>query len=153
MRNPSSKYWVLVADSGNARILEMRRTPYEFREIHKLASETQHKLTQDLVSDGGGRSFHVQGPASHSKEQRSNALDLAEQEFTRKLIDKLELAINMYAFDYLMVIADPRTLGRLLPSMSKALTARVSDEWNLDLAKTPLKPLEKKLKDRLGWSI
>jgi len=151
MKNSSPNYWILVADSGNARILEMRRKPYEFREVQRLASDALHKRTTDLVSDGSGRSFHAQGPASHSKKQRSDAHDLAEQEFTRKLVDKLELAANMQAFEHLVVVADPKTLGRLRGHVSKSLKARIIDELNLDLAGVPLQSLEKRLKERLGW--
>jgi len=152
MIDPSVKFWVLVADSGNARILEMRRKPHEFNEVQKLVSETLHKRTHDLVSSGKGRSFHVQGPASHSKQQRSDAQDLAEQEFSRKLVDKLELAAKMNVFQHLVVIADPKTLGRLRRHMSKTLSARVTDELNLDLVGEPLASLEKRVKERLGWA-
>ena len=54
-------YWVLVADSGNARIFELKKTPAEFREIHTLVSGAKHKRTTELVSDRGGHSFNAQG--------------------------------------------------------------------------------------------
>jgi protein required for attachment to host cells len=152
MKNPSSRYWVLVADSGIARILEMRRKPAEFREVHKLVSESRHLSSQELVSDASGRAFHTQGPSSHSKQPRSDAHDLAEHAFSRKLVKKLEQAARMKAFEYLVVVADPRTLGRLRQDMSKALSARVTDELNLDLVSMPLDSLEKKVKTSLGWS-
>ncbi|MBT8047326.1 MAG: host attachment protein [Xanthomonadales bacterium] len=151
MKVLSSNYWVLVADSGNARILEMRRKPYQFREVQKLTSEALHKRSRDLVSDGSGRSFHAQGPASHSKKQRSDAQDLAEQAFTRKLIKKLEQAANRKSFEHLVLVADPKTLGRLRAQMSKSLKSEVVDELNLDLVGAPLESLEKRVKERLNW--
>lgn len=152
MINASSTYWVLVADSGTARILEMRRKPAEFREVHKLESESRHLSTHDLVSDASGRAFHVQGPSGHSKQPRSDAHDLAEQAFSRKLVGKLEHAANMNIFEHLVIIADPKTLGRLRRQMKKALTARVTDELNLDLVGIPLNSLEKRVRAKLGWS-
>jgi protein required for attachment to host cells len=152
MNNASSTYWVLVADSGTARILEMRRKPAEFREVLKLESESRHLSTGDLVSDASGRSFHVQGPSGHSKRPRSDAHDLAEQAFSKSLVGKLEHAANMSVFEHLAIFADPKTLGRLRRHMSKALTARVTDELNLDLVGIPLNSLEKRVRAKLGWS-
>jgi len=151
MSNASSPYWILVADSGNARILEIKRTPAEIRMVHKLTSETLHMRSGDLKSDASGRSFHVQGPSSHSKKPRSDAHDQAEKEFSRILVAKLELAAQHKSFERLLIAADPKTLGRLRQYMTKALTARVTDEWNVDLTGIPMAPLEKRLRARLGW--
>ena len=151
MKNSLHLYWVLVADSGSARIFELRKTPAEFREAHSLVSDALHKRSSDLVSDNSGRSFNTQGPAGHSKEQKSDPHELAEREFSRKLADKLELAANMNEFEKLMVIADPKTLGRLRSLMSKQLRKRITHEVNLDLVKMPLEKLKKKIKTQLGW--
>ena len=145
-------YWVLVADSGSARIFELQKTPAEFREVQTLVSDALHKRSSDLVSDGSGRSFNAQGPAGHSKEQKSDPHDLAEQEFSRKLADKLELASNMNAFEKLVVFADPKTLGRLRPLMSKRLRKQIMHEVNLDLVGMPLEKLKKKIRTQLGWA-
>jgi protein required for attachment to host cells len=152
MMNPSSTHWVLVADSGQARILELRRKPYAFRQVAELVSETQRQASRDLVSDTSGRAFHVQGPASHSKKPRSDPHDQAEQQFTRMLARKLEKAATLAAFDHLAVIADPRTLGRLRQLMGKSLANRVTDELTLDLAGLPLNELEPRVQAALGWN-
>ena len=62
MINVSSKYWILVADSGHARILELRIKPKEFHQVQELVSESQHLSSRDLVSDASGRAFHAKGP-------------------------------------------------------------------------------------------
>jgi protein required for attachment to host cells len=152
MNNSMSKYWVLVADSGNARIFELRRKPAEFHEVQKLVSESQHQPSRELMSDASGRAFHVQGPSSHSMVPRSDAHDRAKYEFCRKLVGKLEQAANMNAFERLAVFADPKTLGRLRQHMSKPLSARVTDELNLDLVGLPLDALEQRIRAALGWA-
>ena len=91
MISVSSKYWVLVADSGHARILELRKKPKELRQLQELVSESRHLASRDMVSDASGRAFHVKGPSSHSKQQRSDAHDQAEQAFSRMLVRKLEM--------------------------------------------------------------
>jgi protein required for attachment to host cells len=151
MNNASSKYWVLVADSGKARIIELRRKPAEFHEVQELVSESQHQPSRELMSDASGRSFHVQGPSSHSKVPRSDAHDRAKHAFSRKLVEKLEQAASMNAFERLAVFADPKTLGRLRQHMSKSLSARVTNELNLDLVGMPLDSLEQRIRTALGW--
>jgi protein required for attachment to host cells len=151
MTNVSSKHWVLVADSGQARILELQNRPYEFRQVQELVSESQHQASRDLVSDASGRAFHNQGPSSHAIQPRSDAHDRAEQQFSLTLVRKLEKAADLGAFDHLLIIADPKTLGRLRQQMSKSLANRVCDELNLDLAGLPLNKLESRIRTILGW--
>ena len=151
MINPRSKHWVLVANSGQARVLELRRKPYEFRQVAELFSEAQHVPSRDIVSDASGRSFHTQGPGSHAKQPRSDPHDQAEEQFTRDLATKLDKAAGLGRFEHLAIIADPRTLGRMRRFMSKLLSARVTQELTLDLASMPLQKLEPRVKNVLGW--
>lgn len=145
MKTDLLTYWVLVADGGRARIFEMRRKPAKFRELHTLVSDALHNRSADLVSDSSGRSFNTQGPAGHSKKQKSDPHDLAEQAFSRKLIDNLERASNMNKFEKLVIISDPRTLGRLRSLMSKQLRNRITTEVSLDLVGLPTEKLKKKV--------
>lgn len=151
MHAASATYWVLVADSGRAHILELRRKPAEFREVRHFVAANRHLPSRELESDASGRAFHVQGPSSHSKQPRSNAHDQAEQAFTTMLIRKLEQAARLNVFEHLVVVADPKTLGRLRRGMSRSLAARVTTERNLDLAGMKLESLEKRVRAELGW--
>ena len=151
MINVSSKYWILVADSGHARILELRKKPREFRQVQELVSESRHLSSRDMVSDASGRAFHAKGPASHSKQQRTDAHDQAEQAFSRMLVGKLEKAASLKVFEHLVLIADPKTLGRVRQHMSKSLTGKVTNELNLDVVGLPLDSLQKKVQSLLNW--
>ena len=151
MINVSSKYWILVADSGHARILELRKKPREFHQVQELVSESRHLSSRDMVSDASGRAFHAKGPASHSKQQRTDAHDQAEQAFSRMLVGKLEKAENLKAFEHLVLIADPKTLGRVRQYLSKSLSAMVTNELNLDVVGLPLDLLQKKVRSLLNW--
>ena len=151
MMNPKARYWALVANSGQARIVEMRRKPYEFRHVADLASEAQHLTSKDLVSDASGRVYHTQGPGTHSMQPRADPQETAESQFTRSLTDKLDKAANLGRFDQLLIVADPKTLGRFRSLMSKTLAARVADEISLDLVSLPRNQLEPRLRKLLGW--
>jgi protein required for attachment to host cells len=151
MMNRQPKHWVLVADSGQARILELQRKPYEFRQVSELVSPSQHQPTRELVSDACGRSFHVQGPGSHVKLPRSDPHDQAEEAFVESLAGTLDKAVRLGAFDDLVLIADPKTMGRLRREMSRAVAARVTQEHTLDLVGMPLNTLEPRVRAVLGW--
>ena len=153
MKNVSSPYWVLVADSGCGRFFELRKTPAEFRELEKLVSESRHQTSREMMSDASGRVVNVPGgSSSHTMLPRSDPHELAEQAFSRVLSDKLEQAASHNAFELLVIMADPRTLGRLRQHMSKALAARIAAEVNRDLVALPLDKLEERARAELGWS-
>jgi protein required for attachment to host cells len=150
--NPKAKYWVLVANSGQARILEMQRKPYEFHQVSELFSETQHLTNKEIVSDASGRVYHAQGPGTHSMKPRSDPHEQAEEQFSRSLAQKMEKAAQLGRFDQLLVVADPKTMGRLRQRMNRSLAGKVTDEVALDLVGLPLPQLESRLRDVLGWA-
>jgi protein required for attachment to host cells len=151
MTNRQPKHWVLVADSGQARILELQRKPYEFRLVSELVSETQHQTTSELISDASGRVTSGKGAGTHAMQPRADPHDQAEDQFVRSLAKMLDKATRLGAFDHLAIIADPRTIGRLRRYMSKALAARVTEEHTMDLASLPLGTLEPRVCAVLGW--
>jgi protein required for attachment to host cells len=150
--NPKSKYWVLVANSGQARILEMQRKPYEFHQVSELVSETQHLTNKEIVSDASGRVYRAQGPGTHSMKPRSDPHENAEEQFSRGLAHKMQKAAELGRFDQLLLVADPKTLGRLRQHMNKSTGSRVADEVSLDLVGLPLNQLEPRLRQVLGWA-
>jgi protein required for attachment to host cells len=152
MMNPRDRYWALVANGGQARIVEMRRKPYEFRPVAELVSEAQHLTSKDLVSDASGRVYHTQGPGTHAMQPRSDPQETAEGQFARSLADKLDKAANLGRFERLLIVADPRTLGRMRTLLNRTVAARVADEVALDLVSLPPNQLEPRLKKLLGWA-
>jgi protein required for attachment to host cells len=152
MMNPKARYWALVANGGQARIVEMCRKPYQFRQVAELVSDAQHLTSKDLVSDASGRVYHTQGPGTHAMQPRSDPHEAAESQFTRNLADKLDKAANLDRFDRLLIVADPKTLGRMRPLLNKTVADRVADEISLDLVSLPRNQLEPRLKKLLGWA-
>jgi protein required for attachment to host cells len=150
--NPKAKYWVLVANSGQARILEMQRKPYEFHQVAELVSESQHLTNKDIVSDASGRVYHTQGPGTHSMKPRSDPQEVAEDQFSRGLAQKMEKAEQLGRFEQLLVVADPKTMGRLRQRLNKAVAGKIADEVSLDLVRLPLPQLETRLRSVLGWA-
>ena len=152
MLNPKDCYWVLVADSGKARLLEMQRKPYAFRQLSEVVSETRHLSNKELVSDASGRVYHAQGPGTHGMNPRSDPHELAEEQFVTGLAKKLSHAAAQGRFEHLVLVADARTIGRLRRVLGKAAADRVLKEQALNLSNVPLQELEPRIRGILGWA-
>jgi len=152
MKNPGIKYWVLVANSGQARILELQQKPYACHQVTELVSKTQHLTNKELVSDASGRIRRSQGAGMHSMTPRSDPHENAEEAFTRGVAGTLGKAAGLGRFDRLLIMADPKTLGRLRRQMDHAVSERVADELSLDLVRLPLPQLETRVREALGWA-
>ena len=83
---------------------------------------------------------------------RSDPHEQAEVQFTRDLAAKLEKAAHLKRFDRLLIVADPKTLGRMRGLLNRTLATRVADEISLDLVSLPQAQLEPRLKKLLGWA-
>jgi protein required for attachment to host cells len=152
MMNRQPKHWVLVADSGQARILELQRKPYEFHLVSDQVSATQHQTNKELISDASGRVYSAKGAGTHAMAPRADPHEQAEEQFVRSLAKTLEKANRLGAFDHLAIIADPKTLGRLRRCMDKAVASRVTEEHTMNLASLPLGTLEPRVCAVLGWT-
>lgn len=143
--------WALVTDGGRARIVALKRHPAEFEEIVEWTSPTRHRSSRSLESDASGRSHNVKGPGTHVREPRSNARDQEEQRFIEKLLERLAQAQGAGEFGSLVLVADPRSLGRIRDQISNGLRQRVVLELNLDLTKLDSRDLQNRLREALGW--
>ncbi len=82
---------------------------------------------------------------------RSDAHDLADQTFSKKLADRLEQSAGRQTFAHLVIFADPKTLGRLRQYMSKGLSAGIAGKVNRDVVSLPPDSLEQHVRAKLGW--
>ena len=52
----------------------------------------------------------------------------------------------------MLVVADPKTMGRLRQQLQKGVSGKIADAVSLDLVRLPLPQLETRLRDVLGWA-
>ena len=126
-----------------------RRKSPRRKSVATKGKRAAKKRASKPKSDASGRAFNVQGPAGHCKIARSDAHDQEERRFAKALVQRLEKAAGVDAFDRLVITADPRTLGLLRKYMSGALSRRVSMELNLDLTGLPARDLDQKIRLKL----
>ncbi len=136
--------WIVVADSEQAFIY--RKTPKGLEEIsHAEAKGKQMKSAGE----------HMFAPQSlnpdkhdhtHSRDDKPDHADIA---FAQRLVEWLDVAEKEKAFDEIILVAPPHTLGSLRGLLPKALAARVTHDLNKDLTKENAQELAKHLKDLL----
>lgn len=109
--------WIVVADGHSARVLENegRAGAIELKEIDTVTPK-------NLASEG----------PSGSRPQDDSPRDTDEATFAKQLSHWLLEKAQKKAYEQLVLVADPKTLGQMRPQLHKEVTDRIVHE----LAKT-----------------
>jgi len=153
VRPTTPKGCLLVMDGGRARVFAMRRAPRTFQNLFAVESARRHTPARELMSDAAPRSRHgVGNPASHTKVPRIDPRELEERQFVDQVVRELAAIQSREGFEELVLVADPRTLGRLRNQLGKPLSERVTAEFNWDLAGLKDADIETRLWSAMGWA-
>ena len=139
--------WVLVADGARARILENSGPNHALTGVEGLVFTSDHSATHDLVSDREGRSFSSQGHGRSAIESRSDPHSELKTKFANHLAEILARELEQGAYQRLVIVAPPVTLGDLRAAISDQVRAKVVGEVAHDLTKTPNSEVAGRLKD------
>jgi len=101
--------WVLLADGGNARILERIGPLGALDEIHNLTHS--HESTIEHGSDRPGRAFESSGTTRHAYEPRTDWHEQQKDNFAKDIVSLLNEAHLTNKFDELYVLAPAKMLG------------------------------------------
>lgn len=143
--------WALVTDSGYGRLVELERSPARIEEIASREAPTRRMTSREMTTDLSGREAGAGTHAGDTKQPRSDPHDEAERKFVEQWVDALEKPFKDQRFAHLVLVADPRTLGRLRENMGKALREAVVAEDGRNLTKLSLQDLEPRLRKLAGW--
>jgi protein required for attachment to host cells len=135
------KNWILLADSGNARIIE-RVAPFgKLKEVLNLTHT--HELTHEHGDDRPGRSFESASPTRHAYEPRSDWHELQKEDFARELATILKNAYETKEFEELSIFSAPHMLGLLRHHLNKsALDSKIIKEYPKDVLSLPIEALQ-----------
>jgi protein required for attachment to host cells len=151
MKRKATRVWALVTDSGYGRLLELDKSPERITEVESREGASRHLTSHELTSDASGRKLTPQRRGGHSIAPHADAHEQAEVKFLQEWVDRLQEALSAQQFEGLLLVADPRTLGRLRAQMGKALQQAVVAETDRDLTRLPLAALEPRLRALAGW--
>jgi len=143
------KTWVLIADGARARVLENDGPGRGLVAIERLVFTGDHAATHDIVDDREGRTHESHGPGRSAIDARTDPHRELKRTFAHHLADMLARELDGGAYNRLVIVAAPVTLGDLRKLLSPSVAAKVTGELHKDLTKTPNSEISKHLGDVL----
>ncbi|MBE0453861.1 host attachment family protein [Roseovarius autotrophicus] len=144
MSKLSNGTWVLVADGDKALFLENVTDAQAPNLVVRRVEEQDNPANRDQQSDRPGRMPDV-GPGQRSGMEEADWHRLGKERFAAEMADILYRLAHRGAFDRLVLVAPPRTLGALREHLHKEVAQRVVAEIGKDLTNHPGDKLEKVL--------
>ncbi len=144
-----TRTWILIADGARARILESHGPTSPLIAHSELIFSGEHGATHDIMSDKQGRSFSSQGSRHAAVESHSDPHRELKAKFAHQLAEALEHGLQQNAYDRLVIVASPVTLGDLRSTISDHVRAKVTGELAQDLTKIPNDKIPSHLADVL----
>lgn len=132
----SKKTWILVADAGQARILEPVSEGAGLKSIAGMAFHNELPPTHELVNDRQARAIESVGGARHGIEPKTDPRRKEKRHFAEEIAERLEAEFNRKAFQALIVVAAPQWLGDFRKACSEALRGAIAREIDKDLTKS-----------------
>ncbi len=134
---PDRTTWILIADGAHARVLETVGIGHKLVPVERMAFEVELPPSRDLGTERPTRTHDAMGDGRHAVDAKTDPHRSLKRNFARSVAQKLDAELSNNAFDRLVVIAPPVTLGDLRQSFSKAVSHRVMAEVGKDLVKHP----------------
>ena len=141
--------WVLVADGEKAMFLENVTDGEDpFLKVRRLESQDNPR-DGEQTSDRAGRRGDG-GAGQRSAMEETDWHVLAKARFAHDLADILYKQAHRGAFDRIVLVAPPRTLGALRKELHKEVAERVAAELPKDVTNHPIPEIEKLVKAALA---
>ncbi len=128
-----SNTWVVVADSGSARIFNAMSPVGPLEEREDFTHPEGRVRERDLASDRPGRAFRNAGVGSHALGQQESPKERAAMNFARLLAGRIAGARAKGELDHLVLVAAPEFLGMLRASLDAESSKRVESEFAFNL--------------------
>jgi protein required for attachment to host cells len=139
--------WVLLADEGRARVLELRAPDADLEDIEELTDAGAHADEADLRRDAHGRRAPGRSAigASNMQSAGEDKLQLEAELFARRVAEYLATAHRRHRFTQLRIAAAPRFLGRLRQQLDPEVRATLIGEIDKDLLNLSRRDLTQRL--------
>ena len=136
--------WVVVCDGRKALLLanigdELYPSLRTF-EVH----EQENPPTSEQGTDAPGR-VHESGITARRAVETTDWHDQAERAFLRRIVARLDKALQAGETHALIIVAPPRALGVMRPLYTHAISRALAAEVDRDLVRLPVNEIEKML--------
>ncbi len=137
---------VLVADGRKMLFLRNEGDNDYPNLVVENAQEQDNPATRDQATDSAGCASSPQGGVQSSVEP-TDFHQIEEDRFAADAADFLKTGALKNAYDSLIVVAPPKTLGELRKHYHKEVSSRLKGELDKDLTGHPIKDIEKALQN------
>jgi protein required for attachment to host cells len=140
--------WIVLADEGRARILQMRDGGGDLEEVEEFTDAAARADNADLRRDAygrraGGGGQGIQGSVTESAGE--DKLDHEAELFARRVAERLAQAHRQHRYERLRIAAAPKFLGRLRKQLDDDVKRAVVDEIDKDLLQLDRRQLTERL--------
>ena len=142
--------WILLADGTRARIVCNSGPGKGLDEVRGMEFEGENVRSGDIMADRPGRTFDSAGAHRHAMEPHSDPQREAKRSFAADMVGKLQDQLQAQAFDRLVLVAAPATLGDIRKSLPKSLLDVVYGEIPKNLVQVPNQELDSHLSEVLA---
>ncbi len=147
--------WIVLADKGRARILQMNRPGRDLEEVEELTDAAAHAHNADFRHDASGRrapaDSHGGGagmqtmPGNATTSAGEDKLDHEAERFARQVAERLAEARRQQRYERLRIVAAPKFLGRLRKVLPHEVSDVVVEEIDKDLLQLDRRELTQRL--------
>jgi protein required for attachment to host cells len=147
--------WIVLADEGRARILELRQPGRDLEEVEELTDPAAHARNADLQRDAHGRRSPPDSYSGAPNVQTMSAtsttsageekVDIEAERFARRVSERLTQAHRQHKFQQLRIAAAPKFLGRLRKVLDREVSDVVVEELDKDLLQLDRRTLTQRL--------
>ena len=143
--------YILIADGARARLYMNEGVGKGVQPVSGATHQSHVPAhNRDLVTDKPGRSFSSVGTGRSAMDPATDWIKLEKHRFAREMAKVLDAAASNKAFDRLILVAPPATLGDLRTELSDHTRKLVSAELPKDLTRHAEQELPQHLSDVLA---
>lgn len=143
-----SKKWIIVADAAHARVF-VDGPDRRLRELHNLSHPESQMHTHELQTGGKGDIMDSAGSGQRQPDPQTSTSEKHAEHFAKELGGFLHQKRDDGEFGDLVLVGEPKVLGRLRANLDQRTAQLVSDSIDKNWAKHSIHQIEKLMKDRL----
>lgn len=142
--------WIVVGDAARARIFKTGGPSNELQEIHDLTHPESQMHAGDLRTGGKGESIDVATGSTHQSDMQTTTPEKHAERFAKELAGFLKQHRVYDDFTGLILVAEPKVLGRIRDNLDQATAQMVEATIDKNWAQHGRAKIESLLKSRLS---
>ncbi|MFW6197792.1 MAG: host attachment protein [Myxococcota bacterium] len=145
-----ARTWIVVGHGAGLRILESRGPGTEMRTVRDVPFPWAALKERDAVTDKAGRRFHPgQQGERRSTMENPDPIEHNVIRFAKEMAGAIDKDRAAGKFDRLVLVCEPKFLGRLREELSDATTRLIEATLAKDLADADAARVRRSLEDQI----